>query len=181
MSETVPVLISACLLGRKVRYDGGHKRCAVLLEALGGRVRWVPVCPEVECGLSTPREPMLLSGDPAAPRLVTAISGVDHTQRMVGWARERLHELASLNLCGYVCKGNSPSCSGKGRIELSEGASSPGMAGTGLFTRLFMERFPLLPVEEEGPLQDPIRRETFLARAFAQRPGRGNLARMKRS
>lgn len=174
LSETVPVLISACLLGRNVRYDGGHKRCAVLLETLGGHVRWIPVCPEVECGLSTPREPMFLAGDPASPRLVAKISGIDHTDRMMRWARERLRELASLDLCGYICKGNSPSCSGKGCIEVSGVASSPAKAGTGLFTKLFMEHFPFLPVEEEGPLQDPVRREMFLSRARTLRDRKGN-------
>ena len=171
MSEPVRVLISACLLGWKVRYDGGHKRCAPLLEAFGQRVRWIPVCPEVECGLSTPREPMILTGDPASPRLVAAVTGIDHTDRMVRWARERLRELESLNLCGYVCKGNSPSCSGKGRIDVNGEASSV-RAGTGLFTRMVLDRFPMIPVEEEGPLQDAVPREGFLSRALAlQRSG----------
>ncbi len=172
MSEPVRILISACLLGRKVRYDGGHKRCAPLLEAFGRRVRWIPVCPEVECGLSTPREPMILTGDPASPRLVAALSGMDHTDRMERWARERLREFESLNLCGYVCKGNSPSCSGKGRIDVISEASTIS-AGTGLFTRMVLERFPLLPVEEEGPLQDAIPRDGFFSRALALQRSRG--------
>lgn len=176
MSEPVPVLISACLLGRKVRYDGGHKRCAVLLETLGNRVRWIPVCPEVECGLPTPREPMLLAGDPAFPRLVAAVSGVDHTDRMVRWAREKVRDLATMDLCGYVCKGNSPSCSGRGRIEAPGGDSAPAIDGPGLFTRMFMEHFPLLPVEEEGPLKDPVRRERFLSMALALRPSGGRFS-----
>ena len=166
MSDAVPVLISACLLGRNVRYDGGHKRCDVLLETFGRRVRWIPVCPEVECGLSTPREPMLLAGDLESPRLVGTKSGTDYTDRMLRWSRVKIRELSSLGLCGYVCKGNSPSCSGKGRIEVSGGASGPAKAGTGLFTMLVLEHFPRLPVEEEGPLLDPARRERFLAKAL---------------
>lgn len=169
MSDAVPVLISACLLGRNVRYDGGHKRCEVLLETFGRRVRWIPVCPEVECGLSTPREPMLLAGDPASPRLVGTNSGRDYTERMLRWSREKMRELSSVGLCGYVCKGNSPSCSGKGRIEVSGDASVPARSGTGLFTMLVLEHFPHLPVEEEGPLLDPARRESFLAMALALR------------
>lgn len=169
MSEPVPVLISACLLGRNVRYDGGHKRCAVLLETLGGRVRWIPVCPEVECGLSTPREPMLLAGNPASPRLVSAKSGTDHTDRMLRWSLEKMRELSSFGLCGYVCKGNSPSCSGKGRIEVSGDASGPARAGTGFFTMVVLEHFPNLPVEEEGPLLDPACREEFFGKTLALR------------
>lgn len=169
MSDAAPVLISACLLGRNVRYDGRNKRCEVLLETFGRHVRWIPVCPEVECGLPTPREPMLLAGDPASPRLVGTKSGIDYTDRMLRWSRKKMRELSSVGLCGYVCKGNSPSCSGKGRIEVSGGVSVPGRSGTGLFTMSVLEHFPHLPVEEEGPLLEPARRESFLATAFALR------------
>jgi uncharacterized protein YbbK (DUF523 family) len=169
MRESVRVLVSACLLGQKVRYDGGHKRSAFLVETLGKRVQWIPVCPEVESGLPTPREPMLLAGDPESPRLVAATSGIDHTERVLRWARERVRELASLDLRGYVCKGNSPSCSGRGRIEVFGDASGPARAGTGLFTMAFMERFPLVPVEEEERLRDRVLREIFLEKVFTLR------------
>ena len=174
MTGPAPVLISACLLGERVRYDGGHKRCEPLLEALHGRVRWIPVCPEVECGLPVPRESMRLAGTPSAPRLVGTESGADHTRRMLRWAEKRLRDLASHGVCGYVCKRNSPSCSGQGRIEVFGDAGEPARPGTGLFTKAFLERFPSVPVEEELPLQDPVLRKRFLEKAFALRRSTGS-------
>ncbi len=167
MADPIPMLISACLLGEKVRYDGGHKRDPFLLEVFGKIVRWIPVCPEVGCGLSVPREPMILKGDPAAPRLSGANSGTDYTERMMVWTGARLGELEPLGLCGYVCKKNSPSCSGIGRIEVAGGSGAVAGPGSGIFTKAFVERFPQVPVEEEGRLRDPAVREIFLRRALA--------------
>ncbi|MDW7758815.1 MAG: DUF523 domain-containing protein, partial [Desulfuromonadales bacterium] len=71
--------ISSCLLGEKVRFDGGHKRDPFLTDSLGAYVEYVPVCPEVEVGLSIPREALRLVGDVDAPRLVFSKSGEDIT------------------------------------------------------------------------------------------------------
>jgi uncharacterized protein YbbK (DUF523 family) len=167
MTDPIPVLISACLLGEKVRYDGGHKLDRFLLENFGKIVRWVPICPEVGCGLSVPREPMVLKGDPAAPRLAGVNSGTDHTERMMRWANVRLRELEPVGLSGYICKKNSPSCSGIGRIEVVGDSGAAAGPGSGIFTKAFVEHFPHVPVEEEGLLRDPAVREKFLERAFA--------------
>ena len=80
--------ISSCLLGEEVRYDGGHKLDLYLKETLGSFVEWVPVCPEVECGLPIPREAMHLVGDPESPRLVTVRTGQDYTLQMLRWAEK---------------------------------------------------------------------------------------------
>ena len=97
MTDKIKLGISACLLGEKVRYDGGHELDRFLTGTLGKYVDFVPVCPEVECGLGVPREAMRLVGDPRDPRLVTVHSGVDHTERMLAWARRRVAELAKKN------------------------------------------------------------------------------------
>jgi uncharacterized protein YbbK (DUF523 family) len=152
MTERIKILVSACLLGERVRYDGGHKRDPFLNEMPGPFVEWVRVCPEVDCGLPVPREAMRLAGDPKRPRLVTNRTGIDHTERMERWAKARLEELSGLCLCGYIGKKDSPSC---------------GMEPAGVFTRMFMERFPHLPVEEEGRLADPVVRERFMKRVKA--------------
>src|SRR5438093_12879414 len=112
MTKTTPprVGISQCLLGDNVRYDGGHKRDSVLIEALGRYVEWVPVCPEVEVGLGTPREAMRLVGERQAPRLVTITSGIDRTDAMNRFARQRVRELEALNHSGFVLTHASPSC-----------------------------------------------------------------------
>ena len=157
--------ISACLLGEKVRYDGGGQRDAFLTDTLGAFVRYVPVCPESECGLGIPREPMHLRDEPDGPRLVTIRTKLDHTDRMRTWAKKRLDELEAENLCGFVFKSRSPS-SGMERVKLYNEAGSVVGKSVGLFAAAFMERFPLLPVEDEGRLNDPGLRENFIERIF---------------
>jgi len=173
----VRILVSACLLGETVRYDGGHKRDPFLVETLGPFVEWVRVCPEVDCGLPVPREAMHLVGDPERPRLVTVRTGIDHTDRMERWTEARLDELAGLDLCGYICKKGSPS-SGMERVKVyGAGGGIPVRTGAGIFTRRFMERFPRIPVEEEGRLVDPVLREMFIERVFCLRRFRDLLNR----
>ena len=157
--------ISTCLLGERVRYDGGHKRDRFLTDLLGRYVEWVPVCPEVECGLPTPRESMRLVGDPAHPRLVAPRSGADYTEQMARWAESRLDALAALGLHGFVFKKNSPS-SGRFRVKVYDAHGVPSPVGVGLFAQAFVERFPHLPTEEEGRLHDPNLRENFIERIF---------------
>jgi uncharacterized protein YbgA (DUF1722 family)/uncharacterized protein YbbK (DUF523 family) len=177
MTKRIKILVSACLLGEKVRYDGGHKRDLFLNETLGPFVEWVRVCPEVDCGLPVPREAMRLVGDPTHPRLVTNRTGVDHTARMEQWAKARLDALSSLDLCGYICKKDSPS-SGMERVKVYGVVDGiPALTGAGVFTRMFMERFPRIPVEEEGRLTDPVLREMFIERVFCLRRFRDLLAR----
>ena len=93
MEQTIKLGISTCLLGENVRYDGGHKLDRFLVDTLGSYVEYVPVCPEVECGFSIPRESLRLVGDPNAPRLVTSRTKEDHTERMLLWAQERVLSL----------------------------------------------------------------------------------------
>jgi uncharacterized protein YbgA (DUF1722 family)/uncharacterized protein YbbK (DUF523 family) len=157
--------VSTCLLGEHVRYDGGHKLDRYVRDTLGAYFEYIPVCPEVECGLPVPREAMHLTGDPAEPRLVTVRSGMDHTDRMKSWGEQRLEELAQLDLCGYIFKSRSPS-SGMERIKVYDERGNPSRASTGIWARMFMDRFPLLPVEDEGRLHDPKLRERFIEHVF---------------
>jgi len=159
--------ISSCLLGQPVRYDGAHRQDRFITDTLGKYVEFVPVCPEVECGLGVPREAMRLVGDPEAPRLVTVRTKIDHTERLVAWARHRVRQLEQENLCGFIFKSKSPS-DGMERVKVySERApASPLTRGVGMFARIFMAHFPLLPVEDEGRLHDPVLRENFIERLF---------------
>ena len=158
--------ISACLLGERVRYDGGHKLDEFLRDTLGRQVQYIPVCPEVECGMPIPREAVRQVGDPAAPRLVTQKTGRDLTEQMLSWTRRRLDELEKENLHGFVFKAKSPS-SGMERVKIYDEAGNVHARGPGMFAREFMRRFPLLPVEDEGRLHDPNLRENFIERIFA--------------
>src|SRR5574340_72692 len=166
--------ISRCLLGDEVRFDGGHKRASFLPALLGRYVEWVPVCPEVEAGLGTPREAMRLVGDARHPRLLTIKTGRDQTEAVEAMTAGRLPDLEALDLSGYVFKKDSPSC-GIERVRLYNRHGMPSRRGIGLFARAFMERFPLIPVEEEGRLCDPLLRENFIERVFCYRRLRGLL------
>jgi len=162
---TIRLGVSTCLLGERVRYDGGHKLDRFLVNTLGPFVEWVPVCPEFEIGLGVPRESLRLVGDPEAPRLIAPKSGQDHTERMQTWARGRLEELAAARLHGFIFKKDSPS-SGLFRVRVYDQNGMPRRLGTGIFPREVMNRFPLLPVEEEGRLHDMRLRENFIERVF---------------
>ena len=167
--------VSTCLLGQDVRYDGGHKLDRFIRDTLGQYVDYVPVCPEVECGLGVPREAMRLVGEPSAPRLVTIRSGRDLTDQMLRWAEKRLAELAGEGLCGFIFKSNSPS-SGMERVKVYTDKGMPNKTGRGIFAGLFMDRFPLIPAEDEGRLHDPRLRENFIERIFTLRRWRETLA-----
>jgi uncharacterized protein YbgA (DUF1722 family)/uncharacterized protein YbbK (DUF523 family) len=159
--------VSGCLLGEEVRYNGGHKHMPYLTHALGEYVDWVSVCPEVEVGMSTPRESIRLQGDVDDPQLVGPKSGTDHTEAMKVWAKSRLDDLEALDLHGYVLKKDSPSC-GLFRVRVYNLKTGiPTRDGQGIFARALKERFPLLPIEEEGRLNDLPLRENFIERVFA--------------
>lgn len=167
--DKIRVGISACLLGEQVRYDGGHKLDRFLRDTLGCFFDYVPVCPEVEAGFGVPREPVRLVGEVDHPRLRTVKTGRDLTEPMERWARKRVAELEAENLCGYIFKSKSPS-SGMERIKVyPESGGMPVKKGVGMFARAFMERFPLLPVEDEGRLHDANLRENFIERVFVMK------------
>ena len=168
MEDKIRLGISACLLGQNVRYDGGHKLDRFLTDTLGQYVEYVPVCPEVQCGLGIPRESMRLVGDPQSPRLVTVRTGQDLTERMLNWARGRVQELEKEGLCGFIFKSDSPS-SGMERVKVYNEKGMSEKTGRGMFAKTFMEHFPLIPVEEEGRLHDPKLRESFIESIFTLR------------
>ncbi len=174
MTSSITIGVSACLLGQEVRYDGGHKHDRYITDTLGRFFRFVPVCPEVGCGLPIPRESMRLEGDPAAPRLVATRSRRDLTEQMLAFCDARVRELEREEPCGFIFKKNSPS-SGLYRVKVyQEGA--PPRPGSGLFAAAVVRHFPLLPVEEEGRLNDPAIRENFLERVFCYHRWKGFLA-----
>lgn len=160
--------ISRCLLGDRVRYDGGHKREPALID-IAGQVEWVPVCPELEAGMGVPREPihLLLGRDAAAdasPRIhaVEVRTGRDWTDRLEQWSRDRISDLAGLRLAGFVLKARSPSC-GLRDVPIG-GAGDHASSGSGLFAAALVAAFPELPVEDEERLRDAAVLRGFLAR-----------------
>ena len=175
--------ISRCLLGDEVRYDGGHKRDAFLVSTIGRFVEWVPVCPEVEAGMGTPREPIQLvaSADGVTAgahsvRLLGVKSGEDWTARMTTFAASRVRQLKSANLDGYVLKRDSPTC-GLEHVRVHDpfdslrslraGEDRVTKNGRGLFAEALVGALANLPIEEEDSLNDPDHRENFIERVFA--------------
>ncbi len=166
VARAIRIGISSCLLGEEVRFDAGHKRDAFLTGTFGRFVEWVPVCPEVECGLGTPRESMRLVNVGDRVRLLTGKTAVDLTDRMLRYSQRRVEELGGEALCGYVLKKDSPSC-GMERVKIYGDNKVALKSGRGIFAARLLERFPSLPVEEEGRLSDPALRENFVERVFA--------------
>jgi len=165
-NRPIRIGISSCLLGSEVRFDGGHKRDPFLTDLFGRFVEWVPVCPEVEAGFGTPREAMRLVRVRGDVRLITVKTARDVTARLDGYAKRRVVELGSEDLSGYVLKKDSPSC-GLERVKVYDAHDVPARTGRGRFASMLIERYPDLPVEEEGRLSDPRLRENFIERVFA--------------
>jgi len=162
----IKIGISSCLLGQKVRYNGQHKLDKPIVKALGSYVEWVPVCPEVECGFSIPREPMRLEGAPAEPRLMTVNSQKDLTEQMLKWVKKRIIELGDEDLCGFIFKSKSPSCAVMDLIDVyNEGIAKK--EGQGIFAAAFIKHFPLIPVEDEVQMRITELRDNFIEQAFA--------------
>jgi uncharacterized protein YbgA (DUF1722 family)/uncharacterized protein YbbK (DUF523 family) len=170
--------VSACLLGERVRYDAGHKRDPFLTEVLGQHVEWVEVCPEVEAGFGTPREPMRLvlrrseardrgaAFHPENVALVMTKSGAEVTEQLARYAARKAKFLVSERLSGFVLKKDSPSC-GMERVKVYTAAGMAERGGRGLFAQALIAALPNLPVEEEGRLSDARLRENFIERVFA--------------
>ncbi len=166
MLTPIKIGISSCLLGNKVRYDGGHSHDRFLTQTLGLFAEYIPVCPEVECGMPIPREAVRLVGPTENPRLVTQKTGKDKTEQMQTWIKDRIKELAKEDLCGFIFRSKSPS-SGLYRIRVYGDDGKVRKNGVGLFAKAFTDAFPRIPVEEAGRLHDPKLRENFIENIFS--------------
>lgn len=164
--EKIKIGISSCLLGNEVRFDGQHKHDHFITDTLGRWCEFVPVCPEVECGLPIPREAMRLVGTKDDYRLLTNKTGRDITPQMVKWAGPRLEQLAQEDLVAFIFKTKSPSSGVRAVKVYKENGDVAWRDGRGIFARMFIERFPEIPYEDEGRLHDPGIRENFIEKIF---------------
>lgn len=128
--------VSSCLLGNEVRFDGGHKRDRYITDTLSNYFKYVPVCAEVECGMSVPRESMKLTGTIDTPILTANKSGRDLTAQMATWAQKRMKELEADDLNGFIFKSKSPSC-GMERVKVYDHNNIPQANGVGIFANIF--------------------------------------------
>ncbi|MCC5581443.1 DUF523 and DUF1722 domain-containing protein [Microtetraspora sp. AC03309] len=157
------VAVSSCLLGEPVRFNGGHCRDRLLTGPLSEFVDWVPFCPEMEIGLGTPRETLRLERSPDGPRLVTRKTRRDLTEPMTSLGNAKA---ATLDVDGYIFKAKSPSCGIHG-IPVYAGDAAADRRNRGVFAARIVDAHPLLPVEDEGRLNDDVLREAFIERIFA--------------
>lgn len=159
--------VSGCLLGEKVRFDGGHKRSNFIVTILQDYADFISMCPEVAIGLGIPRPAIHLIGDSSNPRLVDVKDeSLDYTQSMRKYSRNAVNDLTDIS--GFILKSKSPTC-GMERVRVYNKHGQAQRDGVGLFARELMNTHPLLPVEEEGRLNDPSLRENFITRIFAYR------------
>ena len=163
--DRIPIGVSACLLGEEVRFDSGHKRDRYVTDVLGDYFRWVGVCPEVGAGLGVPRETYRLVRGGDGARMVGNRSNDDVTDAVANYARAQVIRLAGIGLRGFILKKDSPSC-GMERVRVYDANGVPARTGAGVYARILQDRYPLLPVEEEGRLNDPRIRENFITRVF---------------
>jgi uncharacterized protein YbgA (DUF1722 family)/uncharacterized protein YbbK (DUF523 family) len=163
------VVVSRCLGFDACRYNGVTIPDA-FVEQLGSYVTYVTVCPEAEIGLGIPRDPVRIVVVDGAARLVQPATGRDVTEQMRAFAEEFFQGLERVD--GFILKGRSPSCGIKDvkqyRASVGKDGKQPiiDKAGVGIFGSLVKERYPHLPVEEEGRLSNFTLREHFLTALF---------------
>jgi uncharacterized protein YbgA (DUF1722 family)/uncharacterized protein YbbK (DUF523 family) len=166
MSEVpnkIPVGISSCLLGEKVRFDGQHQLDAYIQKTLGTYFEFRAFCPELAIGLGVPRRPIRLLVKGEQIRCVSTVDAeLDYTQKLIDCAKDQA--VWHSGLCGYIFKKSSPSC-GMERVKVYDGVR-PRRDGVGIYAATLMQSFPELPVEEEGRLGDSVLRENFVQRVY---------------
>ena len=162
-TQQIQVGISACLLGQQVRFDGGHKRSEFVEKELSRYFSFIPVCPELAIGLGVPRKAIRLVKRDELIHVEASDGSFDVTDKLTSFAQKKTAEFGYL--AGYILCAKSPSC-GMERVKIytPQGAMKE---GTGVYARILMEQNPLLPVEEDGRLCDPVLRENFVTRVFA--------------
>jgi Uncharacterized conserved protein len=159
----IQVGVSACLLGQQVRFDGGHKRSEFVEKELSRYFSFIPVCPELAIGLGVPRKAIRLVKRNEMIHVEASDGSFDVTEKLTAFAQNKTAELG--HLAGYILCAKSPSC-GMERVRVYSPQGSV-KEGRGVFARILMAQNPLLPVEEDGRLCDPILRENFVTRVFA--------------
>ena len=167
MNNKIKIGVSSCLIGEKVRWNGDHKQNHFVRDILENYFEYVSVCPEMEVGMGVPRETVALYGDLNKSRMISKKSQTDWTKPMESYIKDRVSSLTHDNLCGYIFKSKSPSC-GLGRIPVyAEFGSNKVRHGAGMFAKAFTNKFPLIPTEDEGRLNDPMIRENFIVKVFS--------------
>ncbi len=161
--KRVKLLVSKCLLGEKVRYDGGHKEDLIIKEIFGKFVDFVPVCPETESGLPTPRDPLILVKDEEI-KIVSKNNKTDYTPLFKKWIKHKICELKAQNIDGIVLKSKSPSCGLS--VDIFDLQKKVVEKGLGIWAKKCFESFYNLPIVDEKAIYNFRIRENFLCSIF---------------
>lgn len=160
--------ISQCLLGDAVRYDGQSKANTIVLEKLDEIFELLPVCPEVEAGLSIPRPPVQLTGSIENPKLTGRDNpAIDVTDIMYSYCQRKPAELK--HLAGFIFKSHSPSC-GLNSVPVFIDGQCVTETGRGVFAKHWCKTYPDLAVIEDSELEVPERLDTFIQSILKKYP-----------
>ncbi|MBU0632631.1 DUF523 and DUF1722 domain-containing protein [bacterium] len=159
------IAVSGCLLGEKVRYDGGDKHDLFITDELGKFAELVPFCPEAVV-FGTPRPTIRLVDDKKKIKVLKNNDFTDVTKELQKGVKAELKRLKQMRLSGVILKARSPSCGVGTTKTYSKGGFIEGES-YGLFAKAFKEKYPFLPMEEEDRLCDPWFRENFVMQLFA--------------
>ena len=163
----IKIGVSSCLVGEKVRWNGDHKQDRYVREVLANYFEYVSICPEMEVGMGVPRETVALYGNLDKSQMISKKTQTNWTKPMEQYIKGRINSLTHDDLCGYIFKSKSPSC-GLGRVPVySEFGSHSVRHGPGMFAQAFTNKFPLVPTEDEGRLNDSRIRENFIVKVFS--------------
>ena len=166
-TSKISVGISSCLLGKTVRYDGGHRQNSIIKNELGELFNFIPFCPEVAIGLGVPRDPLqLVSRKNETHCLGIKDNSIDVTDQLIDYAHTENSNHTQLS--GYIFKRGSPSCGIK-NVKTFGNPDKPDdfkATGVGIYAGQVMLNHPLLPVTDEDSLDDSLYRENFIQRVF---------------
>ncbi|WP_421716996.1 YbgA family protein [Arcobacter arenosus] len=158
--------ISTCLLGIQCRYDGQHSKDKFVYDELSKHFEFRSFCPEGQI-YPTPREAIRQVRINGELIIRTTNTKKDVTKEIVDVSKSLVDSINEDELCGYILKSKSPTC-GMARVKIyPDGEGQSENVGVGVFAKELMEKFPLLPIEEEGRLSDPWLKENFLMQVFA--------------
>jgi uncharacterized protein YbgA (DUF1722 family)/uncharacterized protein YbbK (DUF523 family) len=170
--ERPKILVSSCILGNNVRYDGGNKLDHWVSTKLSQYTQLVSVCPEVEMGLGTPREAINLHKlSDGNIKIFGSKSKIDHTENAITTADNIIMRERDM-LCGAILQKKSPSC-GVERVKLYNDnnqlliTDKKSILHRGIFAKKLIFSNELLPVIDSGRLFDQNERENFLRRVYA--------------
>jgi uncharacterized protein YbgA (DUF1722 family)/uncharacterized protein YbbK (DUF523 family) len=160
------IAVSGCLLGQNVRFAGGHSQDRFVTDQLGEYAKYISFCPE-NLAFGTPRPTIRLIEDEQDGYFVQSSETLaDITEQLSITSQSELEKIQDASISGIIFKSKSPSCGfGSAMIYRTNGYSKE--KSDGLFVKMCKDAFPLIPMEEEGRLNDPWLRENFVMQLFA--------------